>query len=405
MLLGSYHAFVGNPLPRKSPIKTRTECAAKILVSANYVFENWPISLEELFAARLSGLKNRCIKRQVGFIYLAMHRELKDPEFKFAIDALDHAITRRWPEIIDRKSPSLHRQQQGNPRFVSGTELSRRVGLSMKRLVGLIREEKLVGSVRTLPSGNRQITVEAGQEGKILGLRAGVDLKRAGKIIGLPKACVRKLLRAGLIKGVSPRPGKPWVIEPEELEAFRCRLEVDAKRLVDTGRLKNLNEIARYYLPKQTGLVEVLMMMIKGALPYGRKSLDKMGLAENLLVNVDTLRSLLMAKGLLSIPELAQELRVKQEVAYHLVRRGVIEATDQGRLGLMVRRKELEAFKRRYVWARDLSKEHKTSPGKLVRMLEERGVKPVSGPAIDGGRQYVYVKNEVVRTCIKKIDT
>jgi hypothetical protein len=96
-----------------------------------------------------------------------------------------------------------------------------------------------------------------------------------------------------------------------------------------------------------------------------------------------------------SIMETAMQLGVKQEVAYALVRAGllpvVMEAAGR-RTAQWVTRAALDQFRRQFVFGAELAKTMQTSPKKLVQVLKAAGVQAVAGPDIDSVpcRQYVW---------------
>jgi hypothetical protein len=92
-----------------------------------------------------------------------------------------------------------------------------------------------------------------------------------------------------------------------------------------------------------------------------------------------------------SIPEVAQRLHLKQEVIYHLVRVGLIQ-TQTARVGRrltrVVTRAVLEEFEKQFEpLARTLAR-HGVDHRRGVSWAGENKLELVSGPRIDGGRQY-----------------
>lgn len=90
--------------------------------------------------------------------------------------------------------------------------------------------------------------------------------------------------------------------------------------------------------------------------------------------------------------EVAEAMAVKQEVAYHLVRQGLLHTTtaETRRRNQRVAMQQLQEFKAEYVWLRDLAQGAHTSPKHLRALLDQEGIRPISGPDIDGGRQTLF---------------
>jgi hypothetical protein len=60
----------------------------------------------------------------------------------------------------------------------------------------------------------------------------------------------------------------------------------------------------------------------------------------------------------------------------------------------MVSRENLDAFRTRFVFARDLAKLHKTSSRGLQRRLFEINIHPVVSPLLGACRQVIYEKTQ-----------
>jgi hypothetical protein len=60
----------------------------------------------------------------------------------------------------------------------------------------------------------------------------------------------------------------------------------------------------------------------------------------------------------------------------------------------------LAEFARCYAFGRELAKEVGSSPRSLIARLAMAGVSPVSGPSIDGSRQYLFERTDALRGII-----
>ena len=92
---------------------------------------------------------------------------------------------------------------------------------------------------------------------------------------------------------------------------------------------------------------------------------------------------------LLSIDEAAKLLVVKQQVAYHLEKVGLLQSVQTKQAGKQITKEALATFNNNYVALSVLAKKQQTSPFALFKSLK---IKPVTGPQIDGSRQYFYLK-------------
>lgn len=91
-------------------------------------------------------------------------------------------------------------------------------------------------------------------------------------------------------------------------------------------------------------------------------------------------------------------LGVKQQVAAFWIDRGFISAEikiHQHHRHRKVLKSSIEEFQTQYVTAVELACQMDTSPRKVVSLLGDRDILPISGKAIDGGRQYLFLRKEV----------
>ncbi len=94
----------------------------------------------------------------------------------------------------------------------------------------------------------------------------------------------------------------------------------------------------------------------------------------------------------LPLPQLAEHLRVKQEVVYSLCRVGAISTLPSpvpGYRGAIVSWTEIARFQKDLVAARELAAEVRSSPRAVIVALGREGLEPMYGPST-GCRQAFY---------------
>lgn len=99
----------------------------------------------------------------------------------------------------------------------------------------------------------------------------------------------------------------------------------------------------------------------------------------------------------LTITEAAKQLGLKSEVAYHLVNRGLLETQHRQsgrRLAAFVSREAMERFSTRYRPLSRLASEYGIASKHSTQWARSMSWNLVSGPDIDGGRQY-FVEREL----------
>lgn len=256
------------------------------------------------------------------------------------------------------------------------------------RVICWIDDGLIEGHVQTLPSGTRQVTVLKGQDQQAQRLLSTLTLKDVVIQLGLSKRCLQALLNKGVISAIKPIPGAVWLIEESAVDEFVERMRGKSPREYQPRAYEPLNRLMRYYSSKLHTQVDLICAVLDDKLLSVLKA--PLDLKNNLLINKESHKNWLIDGEALLIPEASTILGIKQEVAYHLVNKGFIEVIDAGRLGRFISKDALANFKRDYRFAHQLWNDRSISPRKLIRILKERGIEPVSGPTVDGGRQYLY---------------
>ena len=112
---------------------------------------------------------------------------------------------------------------------------------------------------------------------------------------------------------------------------------------------------------------------------------------EQVLKLVETCRE--MSQGALTVPKVADLLNIKQEVAYYLIRQGLLTSFTAAvgrRTVALVSRDELDVFRTRYVLARDLADFRKTTSRSLLSRLAAIGIFAIVNPNRDPCRQAIF---------------
>lgn len=111
--------------------------------------------------------------------------------------------------------------------------------------------------------------------------------------------------------------------------------------------------------------------------------------------------------GALSVVQVAERVGVKQEVAYHWVKTGLLgtrQVLIDGKIARRVPLATLAEFQATYVTGVELaasmgSRSRRWSSPHLLAL----GLKPVSGPSVDGARQFLFRRDTVMNTDLRPL--
>jgi len=99
--------------------------------------------------------------------------------------------------------------------------------------------------------------------------------------------------------------------------------------------------------------------------------------------------------GLVSIPHAAERLKLKQEVLYHLINRGlvqIIKARIGRRSARFLTEQEITKFTEQIEPLALAAARHGVSKQRAHHWAVAYGLEIISGPSVDGGRQYFLKK-------------
>lgn len=205
----------------------------------------------------------------------------------------------------------------------------------------------------------------------------------------------RSLLEEELLKNLGKSSAGIWRIQRHALEDFIELVVKSALKGAPREGYRSIDELLRFYVPKGTVLSNLVSPMVGGDLNYMISGFPARPLGESVYLLSDDYYSHLGKDTLVSIPGLANVLGVKQEVAYHFVRAGLIPSIARGRFGKGIDPAEIVRFQETYILVSDLARELDSSPKSLVEEIKRAKIPLVSGPSVDGGRQYLVRKMEI----------
>jgi len=218
--------------------------------------------------------------------------------------------------------------------------------------------------------------------------RSLAPLKAAARYSGMSSKRIRALVKTGLIVSTGVR------IDTNSID--RLLGSIMANCVLEARALKDpisLAEALRLYVPIERSAV-FFDRLTNGDMHV---SFERSTVSALRKIFADRGEVIAIAKTPLesspeiSIVEAARRLGIKQEVMYHLVNIGLLR-TRIGKLGRRSARvvdvDVLEKFAEQFVPLIIAAKAMKISAREAPRWARQRGIEIVSGPSVDGGRQY-----------------
>lgn len=373
---------------------------------------NWPQSFHAFLGTlrtQAEGRRGRYgLAKHFGGLPLWLNLNARHDFGRIALDAFTDYVARS--SDLATRAPGVRRRRTDETvpdRCVTITDACRTLGVSFRLLRPYAERHGLVVAGSGL-DGHPVLLRAAVVRRLRHDLRALVDATEGRALLGVGKRTFAELQRAGLLPDPATglaaelRGSATW--RREELRAFVRSLAARAARRRTDGRLVPLPTAARMLSRVEGGLAAVLEAIMDGRLRPVRITGAGEGLRRLAVrgAEVEALRRTMgrEVRRTLSVSEAAEILGVKVEVAYQWVRRGLLPTVGardrRTEAGRRVREEDVRAFRREYVTAPELRGRHGLGTSKkLALRLIDMGAVAVSGPSVDGARQFLFRRAEV----------
>jgi hypothetical protein len=396
--LGPFHADPRPAHPGQSLDVHRMTVARALVQGAAGLLANWPARLHE----RISEIQatapiSPSVRRTFSPLYRVLYDDLSDPCYQFLRDAFEAYLHEHWWGLVCRRNKRMQSDTVKRHPRVTLPQMASAAGVPESVLRHLVQVELIPATSTALPSGRHSRSIHSDELHRIkVAIDGALSLGQAARALELPEGRLRDLIAEGVVSPLISRQmnrcAAAWVIPKAEIE----RLHVRPGLAVATSDAVPLREALKYWRLRQHEGVALVRAVIDGQVLVLAGDQDRVPIGLAMLSPAETKRWLAMCRiesgeGL-SVDQAAKELGLKQQVAYDLVRAGLLAITDAGALGRRVLAGDIKAFRAAYVSLAELAREAKCSPRVLLARI---GVAPVCGPATDGARQYFFRRAEL----------
>ena len=417
-MLGAYAVNGGRKFSQKISNLSDMQIARPLVLAASEILIEWPGSFFKLLGSlRKAGeisVNDQRLSKRFGFFYQYLYKELKEPEYTFLHQGFEAYVARTWrgslAERNSRLSVDLRRRHVWVPINAMAKELK-----TTKRKLQLLIDERTIDAHVTTTQLGRKVTCVSREQ--IAAMRSAlenvVDLRTACQMLGLKKSRMAQLLHGKVIGSIfKPKDGKTsrWGIPKANLESV-LGLAQDLPHVSEEGRpdLVSLDYALRYWLHEPFLFPAlVVAVFLNEILPVAVSNthhqlptwlFDRPKLAAWI---AELRRS--HRKDLLTIPETARRLRVRQQAIYHLTLTGRIAWTKHAELAhSLVSERALADFTDRYVLCHEIRETYGWLPSYIVRSLKGLNICPISGPGIDAGYVYLYERNSTLDAALRQL--
>lgn len=364
---------------------------------------NWPAGFHRYLAAKQQNAATSfSLVRTFGRLYRWLYRDTDGEAFTFLRDAFEAYLQEHWWGLLCKRNRRLGSKTTRSRKTVQ--TIAAEADTTPTRVKQLHLAGWIEADIAVQPSGRHAWSLPATQVAPIAALIAdGLTLQQAAAYLRLPKHRVRELITSSLIKPrISTRQSNAaaWLISRQQLDDLRngCAQHPLPFEPTEEPDCIPLIQMLKAWRLEAGFLTALLQALQSGELqPAKAAHINSVALGDMLIPRQ-------RAKAWLahwrqthgrdySITEAATLLGIKPQVAYQLVKHRHIHSVQAPQSGdQRIPQEAVETFNARFISLADIAKHLGTSPKQALRRLP---CHPVTGPAVDGCRQYFYQRNDV----------
>jgi len=417
-LFGSVGDFSGNVRSQKIAHVDRLDISRQLTSVTAEILANWPTAFHMLLSTleqknRRSMYSHR-LPKCFGILYANIFDVLQEEGYDFLRKAFNEFVLANWAAPIGKRNTRIPENQRMHGAWLPSSHACRELGVSSRRLRKMIADELLIGETRVHPASGRSYTIVQREQlnSSKRHIDDFVDLQTAAALVGLSKKRIvqlRSLLFPHAKKTLAVH-NAPWMIDLADIDRILHVGSTIPERGSTTAGEITFGHVIRYWIWSDADIADFIWDCINGMICPKSLCTGKRGVCSWVFSDQE-LREWISrrndsGKSDMSVPEVAQYIGIKQEVAYFLVRNDWISSViidKQRGTEKRVSYRSVDDFLNLYVFLAELAKKNKSSSRWLLSRLANMGIHPVSGPHIDGGRQLIMRRDKQLELAIIKI--
>lgn len=382
-----------------------------LLNKAWSVFENWPDNYFDFLDWRRE--KVRSLKHTAGLLKdfseykSALYKQLSMKQLDFMRSSFDEYLATRWDGGYTAHLKRLSPMIKSRSRYVSRREAKVTLNIGAKEVDSLISAGKLKAVVRPRERTRLILIDRSSLIALERELEASIHLKQVESLLGISYKRVLDLIEHKILtplRGPTVDGCSDWRFSEAEVKGVLAGIKKKIKPLrisrTDTPVefLTALRRLSRIGVGMGKFIKAILNNEIFPRGISGRSGLASFLFSKKELCEYADYQRQVIFGDVLRPVDAARKLGVTRDVIYFFVRKGIIKrktGTENITADLLIDKADLEAFDSTYLLSAKIAKALGTTPGYLANLFINIGIRPVSGPRVDGGRQFVFMKADV----------
>jgi hypothetical protein len=379
-----------------------------LLNKAFRVFEDWPRSYYDFLDWRREHGRRREHNRGVGYyfgdFYTSLFRRVPDGQFEFMREGMRRYAAARWSKNRAVPPPRYTEADLRNMGYLTGKAVRERLRIDVRFFRNLLREGTL--KMQVIKQGRQiyRVVEAAGVEELERGQGPFLTVAKASARLGVQRKGVMSLVEHKLLAPArSTAKGKTsWLFAEGAVEGLLSDVRGRVGAAGAGGETVSFDEAFMRAGRGGCKLGRFVRAVLDGVIiPCAMEEAEGLG---GLVFTAEAADEFAASqwrarKGeLIYVTDAARMLGVKPLVAFFLRDRGLLRSRKAGAglpVGQLVSREAVEDFQATYVQASELAAELGVPPNRVAGLLMAKGVKPVTGPSVDGGMRYFFRRAEV----------
>jgi predicted site-specific integrase-resolvase len=388
-----------------------------MLNGAFAVFLDWPTRFHDFLRwyegqnrrTRLSERVQSGLQRDFGSLYLQLYKMRRAEQFAFMREEFELYVKTRWSGGMLRNSSLVSPGAVvRSEKYLSQIEATRRIGIG----IDLVRRLIKIGKLKTLrtPGKVRNVLIEVDSCDAVrLSLEGSLTLRQTAALLGVSQVATVDLVKKGCLvafmgTALQEYRFKRWIFERRAVDHLlervgRCVLPLHSPRKTQLMSFQRALS-SHSYISFSTGdfVNAILGGEITPVVKASGRGLSCLRFAKSQVAEFFQKHFRDRKSGLLTMADTAIELGMDAYLVSFLINKGLLRAADSRRARSkgLITAQEIERFSLTYTTlGTKLTRALNTTPVKIADLLLARGVWPVTGPNVDGGRSYVYKKADL----------
>lgn len=401
--VGGYGGAAEGKFPQKIRVAQALATSWPYSTLAAEVLGNWPDAFTCVVEAVATGHKSesKLLSARFGHFYRHIYTALGEAEFEPVRVAFCEYLLKNWQAPITRRNRRLPTASFNRGSWLPGKAARQALGISKAQLEIAMSEGRLEWQSRDGVDGRKLIVVSRESVRKLRRKAVpSVGLRAAAAALGIGRARARVLIpRLFSLPDVRASSGL-WQIPERALASVLRKINALQELQQKSAAQVRMSDVLKHWGWSDEDLTKLILGIHRGGIvPLGRLK-NTIGLA-GLVFEAAWLRAWQRARSSpsrqFSIPDTALRLGVKQEVAYWLVRSGLLAVTrgsgGRDHRGNRVSDDEICRFGREYVSACELASHFRTSSRSIIAQLHDAGVNPLVSSERKPCRQAFYLRS------------